>query len=195
MPVDNNFAHQSYDAGVPKASYEILSIEPLPKVESDEYHNRMHAVGDIFERANVGAIVLVHGTFVGNDPWGLAAMLVGRNRRRYETWCQWQKSVADRVVRDRGNFPAQYVSRLANDLGSSRSFSVSRFLWSGINNHAGRAFAAVDLHRYLSDLDLPRDKRIILCGHSHGGNVLALLTNLFVTELSRVVAFLEVVGE
>ena len=195
MPVDNNFAHQSYDAGVPKAPYEILSDEPLPGIESDEYRNRMHALGDVFERANVGAVVLVHGTFVGNDPWGLAAMLVGHKRRSYEKWCQWQKNVADRVVKDRGNFPSQYVSRLANDLGSPRSFSVSRFLWSGINNHAGRAFAAVDLHRYLGNLNLPRDKRIILCGHSHGGNVLALLTNLLAADLSGVEAFLEAVGE
>ncbi len=195
MPVGNHFAHQFYNGGPPRAPYEILSFKSLPKPNSDEYCNRMQAVGDVFERANVGAVILVHGTFVGNDPWGLAAMLVGHKRASYEKWCQRQKNLADLVIKDRGNFPPQYISRLTAGLGTSREFLASRFLWSGINNHAGRAYAAVDLHRFLCNLDLPSGKRILLCGHSHGGNVLALLTNLLAAELGGVKAFLNTVGE
>ena len=195
MPINNHFAHQIYSAGPPKAPYEILPFDPLPNLDSDEYWNRMHTVGQVLRRANVGAIVLVHGTFVGNDPWGLAAMFFGHKRASYEKWCQRQKNLADRVVKDRGNFPPQYISVLADRLGTSGELSVSRFLLSGINNHAGRAYAAVNLHRYLCNLDVPRGKRILICGHSHGGNVLALLTNLLAAELGGVEAFLDAVGE
>ena len=194
MPVDNNFAHQSYVATRPKAPYEFLFFEPQPEIGSVEYLRRMRAVGDVFERANVGAVVLVHGTFVGNDPWGLAAMLFGSNQSSYEKCCRWQKAIADRVMKDRGNFPGQYIAQLRDDLGKPNSISVSRFLWSGINNHAGRAFAAVHLYDYLSGLDLPTGKRIVICGHSHGGNVLALLTNLLAANLGGVEEFLDAVG-
>ncbi len=195
MPIDNNFAHQSYAACCPEAPYEILPYEHLPKRGSVEYKTRMEAVGDILARANVGAIVLVHGTFVGNDPWGLAAMLFGRDQSTYNYLCSVQKNIADRIIQDRGNFPSQFVSQLRHDLGHSRPFLVDRFLWSGINNHAGRAFAAVALHGYLSELNLPVGKRILLCGHSHGGNVLALLTNLLASSRSGVGEFLDAVGD
>jgi len=195
MPVRNQFAHQSYSARRPTAPYELLSVDPVPKIGSPEYRTRMQAVAHALERANVGAVILVHGTFVGEDPWGLSAMLLGRHHAWHRKVCRWQKGIADRVMRDRGNFPPQYVAQLTHLLGDSAPLSVDRFLWSGMNNHAGRALAAINLHGYLCDLNLPVGKRIVLCGHSHGGNVLALLTNLLAADQMGVSEFLQTVGE
>jgi len=155
----------------------------------------MQAVGRVFQQADVGAIVLVHGTFVGEDPWGLSALLFGQRPRWYRRMCRWQKGLADWLMEDRGNYPSEYVTQLSHMLGESIPFPVFRFLWSGMNNHAGRAVAAIQLISYLHDLNLPSGKRLLLCGHSHGANVLALLTNLLAPEQGKVADFLRAAGE
>ena len=194
MPTGNQFAHQTYAASRPQAAYEMMPVAAAPKFGSPEYRERMLAVGNIFKSAEVGAIVLIHGTFVGDDPWGLAAMTLGKRPTWFRKACIWQKRLADRVMKDRGNFPAQYVAQLSQMLGGASPFPVSRFLWSSMNNHVGRAVAAVRLLSALSELSLPTGKRILLCGHSHGGNVLALLTNLLSPRQIGVGSFLDAVA-
>ena len=104
MPVRNQFAHQSYSARRPTAPYELLSVDPVPEIGSPEYRTRMQAVAHALERANVGAVILVHGTFVGEDPWGLSAMLLGRHS------CVASESlpVAERHRRSRDAGPRQF---------------------------------------------------------------------------------------
>ncbi|HEY6564405.1 MAG TPA: hypothetical protein VIY86_07895, partial [Pirellulaceae bacterium] len=60
---------------------------------------------------------------------------------------------------------------------------VRRFQWTGENNHQGRADAALRLLADLSQLELPAGDRVILWGHSHAGNVFALLTHLLGSSL------------
>jgi len=194
MPTGNQFAHQRYLSQRPTASYEQLVVGRLPAVGSAQYAQRMRSAGRSLRRARVGAIVLVHGTFVGNDPVGLHAMLLGSTAGAYQRICRWTKACIDRFISDVGNYPASYAAELSTALGAEPPIPVHRFVWSGVNNHAGRAVAAVQLIGYMMSLKLPAGQRILLCGHSHGGNVLALLTNLLSADRGGLARFLEAVG-
>jgi len=149
------------------------------------------AAAEPLRAADVGCLVLIHGTFVGNDTWGLIRPIarffpgVGRSLRR------GYKKLVDAVIRERGNYPPQLVRELRNALnaGGGDPIRVRRFVWSGCNHHLARADAAVRLIDKLSRLELPAGKRILCWGHSHGGNVLALVTNLVAGHPDDVAAF------
>ena len=67
-------------------------------------------------------------------------------------------------------------------MGSTDEIKVDRFDWSSGNDHLARAEAAVKLFNRLADLPIDlATERLLLWGHSHAGNVFALLTNLLAT--------------
>ncbi|MFZ1744442.1 MAG: hypothetical protein WAU17_00860 [Nitrospirales bacterium] len=90
----------------------------------------------------------------------------------------------DLLAQEAGNFSSSYVRKfeLALTQGSGQSIPCGRYLWSSINHHVGRVEAAMHLLVYLqnwvSRLDLTRDDRLLLVGHGHAGQVLALLSNI-----------------
>lgn len=59
-----------------------------------------------------------------------------------------------------------------------RLIPVRLFHWSSENHHVGRANGAVQLLLELIRSTFAERDHVLLVGHSHGGNVLALLTNL-----------------
>jgi hypothetical protein len=65
------------------------------------------------------------------------------------------------------------------------------FHWSSENCHIGRANAAVRLIDELHSLQLPPGKRVLLWGHSHAGNVFALMTNLLGGDREKIEAFFD----
>lgn len=155
----------------------------------------MHAAGDTLRDAGVGAIYLVHGTFVGDDPFGCW--------HQVEKLCgslpavrRWHKTIVDLVVRDLGNFTARYAREMAAGLngrqvapgaaessGDSKSeLAVERFVWSSQNNHVGRADAALRLLLELARRPSDDQRRVLVWGHSHAGNTLALVTNLLAAD-------------
>jgi pimeloyl-ACP methyl ester carboxylesterase len=85
------------------------------------------------------------------------------------------KIPSDRMLRDLGNYTAEYVALFEKSLGGG--IPATRFLWSSANHHIARLRAAADLLRLLASAELGRT-RVLLLGHSHGGQVLALLTQL-----------------
>ncbi len=141
----------------------------------------MQRVGAALRRANVRGIVLIHGSFVGTDALGLIRK-VSRIAPRAADWLRrLQKQMADSLARDAGNFTDEYAIRLQQSINESGQppIPVKLHHWSGENLHIARADAAIRLFNELSDAENSRDdSRLLLCGHSHGGNVCALLTNL-----------------
>ena len=94
------------------------------------------------------------------------------------------KHVVDALVGDMGNYTQRYCQRFEEllNVGADRSIRVQTFDWSSQNNHIGRADAAVRLAGQLLD-DADRGERhIVLWGHSHAGNVFALLSNLLASN-------------
>lgn len=97
----------------------------------------------------------------------------------------------DLLAQEAGNFSSSYVGKfeLALTQGSGQSIPCRRYLWSSINHHVGRVEAAMHLLMYLrnwvSRLDLTKDDRLLLVGHGHAGQVLALLSNILAGEESE----------
>lgn len=82
-----------------------------------------------------------------------------------------------------GNFSKQYVQRFAKAVqqnGSSRLL-CERYLWSSVNHHVGRVEAAIALLDFLTGwiqtCQARNGRRVVLIGHGHAGQVLALLSN------------------
>lgn len=154
------------------------------KRQSVEYDQQLAAVGRVFEEANVAAIYCIHGTFVGNDVLGLLTELSRFAPGLSRQLSRVGKSVIDLVAGEAGNFTRQFAADLANGLasGAGREIPIKLFHWSSQNNHIARADGAIRLidalAQQVESLDASRPHRIQLWGHSHGGNVLALTSQL-----------------
>ncbi|WP_224362140.1 hypothetical protein [Hyalangium versicolor] len=152
---------------------------PVLEGQTPEWRAEMEAVGHHLRRSRVRKVVFVHGTFVGDDPTlmltSLAGPLSALSPELLPTLRRVSKFSSDRMMGDLGNYTAEYVSLFEQALGGG--FESTRFLWSSANHHVARLLAAANLLRLLSAAELGR-ARALLVGHSHGGQVLALLTQL-----------------
>lgn len=177
MPPQNNFRHQVYTADAPPVPPEVLALPP-PPTDRGEFLARMADVGERYRTSGVQAIYLVHGTFMGNDALDLARM-IGHVAPAVGEWARRnQKALVDSVAGDSANFTGAYGTELEESLaGSGVRIPVRLFLWSSQNHHVGRADAALRLFEELNLCEAV-GKRLLLWGHSHAGNVFALLTNL-----------------
>ncbi len=190
MPFDNAFRPQTYSAEQPRATYKPLQPELPTELARTDTCILGQSAGQWLHNAGVQRIVLVHGTFTGNDALGLVRGLErivpsagDRLRQVGQAWVDW-------LARDVGHYTDQYVARFHELLGAHRdAISVGRFVWSGENHHVGRADAAIRLIDHLLH-DAGQDRRrVLLWGHSHAGNVFALVTNLLASPLYSVQRF------
>ncbi len=193
MPLRNNFRHQAYTADPPELTPQFLPATPNPE-DRDELARRMQAVGDCLCRAEVRAIYLVHGTFTGTDALDLARW-VGHVAPTLAEWARLQnKALVDVLFGDFANFTPAFASELQQLLAGDggRVIPVRLFLWASQNHHVGRADAAL---RLLDELASHRfdGGRALLLGHSHGGNVFALISNILGAEPEARRAFFDAV--
>jgi len=140
----------------------------------------MQDVGGALRAAGVGAIYLVHGTFVGPDTLGIVSELARLFPAASEAMRHGLRRLIARITGDVGNYTESYARLFAasiNRPGLSR-IPVRMYYWSSENHHLGRADGAVRLLDELATLELEPGQRVLLWGHSHGGNVFALATNL-----------------
>jgi len=140
----------------------------------------MLAVGDVYRQAGVRAIYLVHGSFVGADALGVVREVARVSPKAAESLRRLEKQLVDSIAKDAGNYTtafAEAFERQINRDGADRIL-VRLFHWSSENHHIGRADGAVRLLDELASQKDLTEGRILLWGHSHGGNVFALLTNL-----------------
>lgn len=153
----------------------------------------MRLAGEALRAAGVSSILVVHGTFAGLDALGLASAL-GRLIPAAPRALGWlSKKIVDSLMGENGNYTPKYVKLFEKALagGGTVQIPVRRFNWSGENHHLGRADAAVRLLHALHALGGNEAKRVILWGHSHAGNVFALLTNLLGSGAAEREAFFE----
>ncbi len=153
----------------------------------------MQAVGDCLRGAGVAAIYLAHGTFLGPDGLGLLANLARVAPGLADVFRGWNKQLLDSVAGDLGNFTRDYAETWQNAMNrpGESPIPVRLFHWSSENHHLGRADGAVRmLHELITRKFVARD-RVLLIGHSHGGNVFALLTNLLGSDSDARQAFFQ----
>ena len=137
----------------------------------------MFEVGQALRGADVAAIYLAHGTFVGTDAWGVLAEFGRMFPAAEPALRRVIKRLVDNFLADVGNFTGAYAQLFEQSLAEP-TIPVRRFHWSSENHHIGRADGAVRLIDELARLDLAAGQRVLLWGHSHAGNVFALATNL-----------------
>ncbi len=140
----------------------------------------MQTVGEALREANVVGIYLVHGTFVGPDALGVLAELARMFPAASQSVRRVIKRVVDKLVGEVGNYTPSYARDFENAMhiqGRPR-IPVRLFNWSSENHHIGRADGAIRLLDELASLKLQPTQRVLLFGHSHAGNVFALMTNL-----------------
>jgi hypothetical protein len=152
-----------------------LSAEGTP-----EWRAAMADLGARMRAAGTRLVVFVHGSFVGDDPLALARTLEGvmpvlpdlaRVLRGFT------RAQVSRLLGDLSNFPRDYVAAL----GDATGIEAIDFTWSGENHHAARVQEAVRLARVLAlhrGGALGPGDRVLLVGHSHGGQLFALLSQL-----------------
>jgi hypothetical protein len=141
----------------------------------------MQEVGRALRRSGVAAIYLSHGTFAGDDAFGLLGELGRLFPTASDAVRRVIKDLIDAAAADVGNYTGRYAlefeEAINHELPGPR-IPVRRFNWSSENNHIGRADGAVRLIDELVNLQLPPGERLLLWGHSHAGNVFALVSNL-----------------
>lgn len=167
--------HHTYCGEPPGSPWELVRAVPCPPGHVG-FEQDMAVCGEALRAAGVGAVVLVHGTFVGHDPLGLLGEL-GRIAPAFESGLRsWSKALVDFVMRETGNYSAGFARRMEAGVNGNAGarIPVHRFCWSGENHHLARCEAALGLIEYLHQRDLPAGRRILLWAHSHGGNVCAL---------------------
>ena len=187
MPACNLFRHQTYDPSADVAErVRILGLDETSPAASNE--------------TKFSNIWLVHGTFVGNDPFGVVANSERVIKRlsvipwfnRFsgipDELRKLNKKVADQTYKDHGNFTEEY----AKQLRQLSDAEVQLVNWSGENNHLARVDTAVRLLCKLDQVELPSSERIMLWAHSHGGNSLAVLSNLLANHRPQVNDLLEI---
>lgn len=196
MPHANAFRHQDY-ADVPPDLWKLVTPGDTQMDESLRAE-QMRVAGRRMSDAGVRVIYLVHGTLMGTDVSGV----LGELGRFWPTWSNSLKTQAKRLVDamlgSTANYDDSFTETLRDginaDLGDRPPIEVRRFFWSSQNYTLGRADAAVQLLGELHELDIVRNgdgkaNRVQLWGHSHAGNVFALLTNLLGGDVKSRAAF------
>jgi hypothetical protein len=158
-----------------RVAFTELAAEGTP-----EWRMAMGDLGDRLRLAGVRFVVFVHGSFVGDDPLSIARAVedtmpalpeLARAVRGFT------RSKVHRVLGDLSNYHSGYVGAL----GLATGIDAVDFTWSGENHHAARVQEAVRLARALAlhgGGALRPGERVLLVGHSHGGQLFALLSQL-----------------
>lgn len=194
MPRHNQFRHQPYPTApaiVP--TRHALQVDP-GKVD----YSRLHT------RHGVQQVILVPGTFAGDDPFNITGTLRAMADRVpaggavirgiADEVARKTKEAIDQVSDDVGNYSAGFVDRFHELVGGDPNVSLLSPTWTGQNHHFARADLAVRLLDYLDRQELYRQDQILLWGHSHAGSGFALLSNLLANDPRRVDEFFEACG-
>ena len=195
MPANNRFHHQPYPTK-PVSTPKLMTLKHDAKPQAD--FRQLHADFKVRE------VVLVHGTFMGNDPFAIAEIInaiagdgwVGKTLRSIANKISAStKSMADKIAKDVGNYTKEYRGRFQELVGTDPQIKILEPTWSSQNHHFARTDLAVRLLVHLHGLGLdPEHEKVVLWGHSHAGNGFALLTNLLANDQQSVEQFFAAAG-
>jgi len=152
------------------------------KINNTYSSKELTEMGVKFKNADVRCVFFAHGTFAGDSPLGVAEALES-------TFSELQgmdglkvaiKKNIDHTFKDLGNYTQGYIDEFENQLG--QGIQCLPFIWTSENHHAARLKATVKLAKELAEIiknkNITKNQRVLLCGHSHAGQVFALLTLL-----------------
>ncbi len=179
MTDETIFPHHTFASDSVNGVYELVSAE-IARPISDPQPSDVVPVPQQFRSAGVVEIKLIHGTFAGNDITGLMRILSGVSPTFSSAMMDLGKSWFDQLADENGNFTDEYADLLSKliDAEGQTQIRVRRFHWSGENHHLGRAFGVVSLLDEIFRGEWSEGDRLLLLAHSHGGNVLAMMSLL-----------------
>ncbi len=164
--------------------------------------SQMHEYGNQMKRNKVSHIYFVHGTWAGDSPFGILSRLPGIKINR-----KLKKIVkinVDNTMGDLGNYTDSYCDLFKQSIGND--IPCDRINWGSGNFHSARVKGSIilikEIARNIQDPSV--NDRILLIGHSHAGQLFALLTTFLEeeelalmetdTKTSKVDRLVEVVG-
>jgi len=191
MPQRNEFRHQQYPTQPHHApARHILNVNP-----GNVDYTRLHALHAVRQ------VVLVPGTFAGDDPFAIGQILRSLGERvphggalaegLADQLAAQTTRIVNSVARDVGSWTADYCDRFTELVGGTIHVVRLEPTWSGQNHHFARADLAVRLLCHLDRLPLLPGEQILFWGHSHAGNGFALLSNLLANHRTAVESFFE----
>lgn len=179
MTSELTFPHHNYQHDVDEGNHEFVPASQAAGIDTPSVSD-VPKVGAKLRDAGVSRVMLIHGTFAGDDVLGLM-----RELRRFlpgaaDSLKSLGKRIFDQVAGDVGNYTEDFASQFASLINHEPEtrIPVDRFLWSGENHHIGRAGGAIRLLDQLLTEYWSPDDRLLFWAHSHGGNLLALMSNL-----------------
>jgi hypothetical protein len=195
MPEANQFRHQPYPSK-PSAPVVFRSLDS--GIPDDRTFPELHTT------LKVGRVILVHGTFMGDDPFGvvetlksfakevpaLAAVLSGAA----DSVARHTRPFLAHLARDLGNYTPAFRDRFQNLVGDDPRVELMDPTWSSENHHLARADLAVRLLDQLLQRPLIAGQKTLLWGHSHAGNGFAILSNLLANDRKSVQKFFSAIG-
>lgn len=149
---------------------------------------------ELLRRGGVRAIILIHGTFAGNDVAGLVREIARFSPVSARRLRDLSKRWLDEFVGEVGNYTQSFADCLSKLISNSHlPIPVHRFQWSGENHHLGRADGVMDLIELIDRLDglEEGDSRILIMAHSHGGNLVAMLSQIVGSDRATIESFFE----
>lgn len=174
MPLKNHFRHQTYHADAPVSVWRLEEAAFPAQQGSDSFEATLTRFATALEE-NVDAMWFVHGTFAGHDALGWFGQLERLIPAAGPVLKNFGKKLTDLLAGDSGNFTPAFVDLIEVPV------PTRRFVWSGENTHSGRCKAAIELMDELLQRS-STESRVVLWGHSHAGNVAALISNLIGAE-------------
>ena len=177
MDLESPFRHQRY---TPTSSVDVkfLTAAAGPQPGTHGFREDIRQAGRLMFDAGVRTWYLIHGTFVGTDASGWIRRISRVVPHLGSKLGRIQKRAVDTVLSDYSNYSDEFESLIKDSQEDSARVDVRRFHWSSENHHIGRADGAIRLLGQLLDEPADPDQRIVLWGHSHGGNLLALLSQI-----------------
>ncbi len=190
---------QDYVSTIPKTPYahkgfeESISFNKKSfKLEdqSQEWQSQMRNFGQRMNEKGVCLIYFVHGTFAGDSPLGFVK-LFDQKHSSFGALCKkfTKEYIVDIVLGDCGNYAKKYVELFEKAIDNK--ICCKRPIWSSEDNHVGRLIAAMELVKTIAkDIEHPKinrqKKRILLQGHSHAGQLFALISNFLFSSSPEV---------
>lgn len=158
----------------------MLKFELVEAYQTAPWLERMHECGTSMQNHRVRHVYFTHGTFVGSSPLGIIDLFA----EILEPWMIERlkilvKAGIDLIMDDTGNYTGAYIDDFQTALG--QEIPCSAIIWDSGNYHLARLNGAMQLIETLaSDIgdDFTTEDHLLLIGHSHAGQLYALLTTL-----------------
>lgn len=196
MPHKNYFQHQQYPtAPAIEPVLKMLNVDDAAETDFSKLHTAL----------KIGRVIVTHGTFMGNDPFGISEtlnsvaeslpLLAGQLNRFAEASLEKTPLLTASMTGDVGNYVESYRERFQELVGDDPHVEFLSPTWTGQNHHLARADLAVRLVHQLLVRPLLPDQNVLLWGHSHAGNAFALLTNLLANHKPSVQQFFDAAAQ